>query len=404
MIQPEEIRRKAERAYPQVLRAWLDEDESLFPLVIRGCKAPARDDWAAAIQAVHRLQESSKEVRGVGYSIDWREVNSRRFGRNRFPDRLFFESREDLLRFIGKQQEFAAFAAAATRLRPAFPVLVGWMRASPRRLIEVAENLDGLLEVLRYFRDHPRPNRFARELPIPVDTKFIERHRAILRDWFDVVLPSHSIRADETHFERRYGLRYETEPHVIVRLLDSSLAAELRFPWGEISLPLAAVAQLPIEGVGVFIIENRVNLLTFPPQHRAIALEGRGCAVTDLRYVPWLVNVPVTYWGDLDVEGFRILSSLRALFPQTQSILMDVPTLGRWRELTAAGTGKRPEVPPHLTGPEREAFEQCRDGNLRLEQERIPQHSVSEALCAKTKSSDAADRCLASIAVLPEEG
>jgi hypothetical protein len=140
------------------------------------------------------------------------------------------------------------------------------------------------------------------------------------------------------------------------------------------------MAQLPIKDVDIYIIENRVNLLTLPAQHRSIALEGRGCAVTDLRYVPWLANVPVTYWGDLDAEGFQILSSLRALLPQTRSMLMDGPVLDRWHELAIPGTGSRPEMPLHLTAPERAAFERCRDGNLRLEQERIPQYAVAEAL------------------------
>ena len=38
-------------------------------------------------------------------------------------------------------------------------------------------------------------------------TKFVERHRRILREWLDIVLPPETIRADEEHFERRFGLR-----------------------------------------------------------------------------------------------------------------------------------------------------------------------------------------------------
>ena len=42
----------------------------------------------------------------MGYSIEWREVNSRKFGKNRFPVRILFETQDDLLRFTGKQREF----------------------------------------------------------------------------------------------------------------------------------------------------------------------------------------------------------------------------------------------------------------------------------------------------------
>jgi hypothetical protein len=105
-----------------------------------------------------------------------------------------------------------------------------------------------------------------------------------------------------------------------------------------------------------------------------------GCAVVDLRYVSWLTQTPITYWGDLDVAGFEILSSLRALFPQTRSIFMDAATLDRWRSLAGPGTNRQRDVPLHLTLAESQAFLLCRDNNLRLEQERIPHAEAMEIL------------------------
>ena len=88
------------------------------------------------------------------------------------------------------------------------------------------------------------------------------------------------------------------------------------------------------------------------------------------------------YWGDLDTEGFEILSSLRAVFPHVRSFLMDLDTLGRWRHLAVAGTGESQTFRRHLTEVEQRAFLCCRDENLRLEQERIPQDEVlSEVNC-----------------------
>lgn len=372
MIHPDDIFRSAEKLYPKVLRAWIDGDDALFPYVVRGGKNPDREDFAAAAAAVRLLRERSKEALGFGYAVEWREVNSRRFGRNPFPARIVFESREDLLRLIGKQAEFAAFTTAAGQIRSEFPALEAWVRSHPERLIRTRDSVDGLLDVLRYFRAHPRPNQFARELPLSVDTKFVERHQAILTQWFDLVLPPHAVRADEKHFERRYGLRYSTD-HIGVRLLDPALAAELSFPCEELSLPLTGLAGLPARSVRAFVVENRVNLFTFPAMSRGIAIEGRGYAAAELRQVRWLADMPVTYWGDLDVDGFRILSNLRAILPQTRSLLMDDETLCRWRELAVTATGANSPVPPHLTDGERKAFERCRAHDLRIEQERIPQ-------------------------------
>lgn len=212
MIQPEDIRRKAENLYPDYLRAWLDGDDTFFPRVIPSRKTLDANNLALAIQAVRRLREGSKEVTGFGYTVEWREVNSRKFGRNRFPARILFETPNDLLRFIGKHHEFAIFSDAVIRLRAAFPVLESWVRHNVWTLIEAAPDLDGLLSVVQFFRNHPRPNRFARELPLPVDTKFIKRYEGILRGWFDVALPPDTIRADEEHFERAtaYAMRSRT--------------------------------------------------------------------------------------------------------------------------------------------------------------------------------------------------
>lgn len=250
-----------------------------------------------------------------------------------------------------------------------------WVRQNTRALIKAAPDLEGLLHVLQFFHDNPRPNRFARELPLPVDTKFIERYQGILRGWFDIVLPPHTIRADEEHFERRYGLRY-AEPHLLVRLLDPNLEQDLGYPCSELSLPLHTLGAMPVRADLAVIVENKVNLLTLPSIPRGIGLGGLGDGAVLLRYLSWLNHMPIVYWGDLDTEGFEILSSLRAVFPHARSFLMDFDTLNRWRHLAVSGTGRKPGIPPHLTEGEQEACLCCRDENLRLEQERIPQDEV----------------------------
>src|SRR5205823_6364051 len=171
--------------------------------------------------------------------------------------------------------------------------------------------------------------RFARELPIPVDTKFIERHQALLQEWLDILLPPSAIRADETQFELRYGLRY-VEPHLYVRLLDPCLKSELGLPCSELSLPLHTLARLEVRDAAAFVVENKVNLLTLPLIPRCIGFGALGRAVTLLRHVPWLGSTSLFYWGDLDVEGFEILSSLRALHPRTHSFMMDEDAIERW--------------------------------------------------------------------------
>lgn len=381
MVDPDEIRRKAENLYRGCLRAWLEGDETFFPRVVPARKTPDPSDIAGAVESVRRLREGSKEALGFGYTVEWQEVRSRTLGRNTLPARILFETREDLLRFVGKSNEFAAFTGAVKRLRAELPEIEPWVLSNAPRLVESTAELDGLIGVVRFLREHPRPDLFPRELPVPVDTKFVERHRGVLREWLDLALPPHTVRADEEHFERRYGLRY-AEQHIHVRLLDPELLPALGFPFPEFSLPLGALGRIPARPAAVLVVENRVNLLTLPPVRLTLGLGALGRGVTVLRDLQWLGTVPVGYWGDLDVQGFEILSSLRAILPDAQSLLMDEGTLDQWHGLCTPGNAPGPESLPHLTDRERAAYARCRRENLRLEQERLPQAAVAAAVAA----------------------
>lgn len=207
---------------------------------------------------------------------------------------IFFESADDFLRFLGRKAEFDALARAATQLRSRFPLLDPWIRANPQIVVEIAPNVDGLIEVLSWFHDHPRPGLFLRELPVPVHTKFIENHERVLREWFDLILPAHTIRSDEEHFERRYGIRY-AEPHLLLRFLDSEVQSFAGFPCNELSLPLHTLARLSVPTGTVFIVENKVNLLALALRRRARAGRTRRrsiaaavCPVARMRVDPVL--------------------------------------------------------------------------------------------------------------------
>ena len=114
--------------------------------------------------------------------------------------RIVFGTRDDLLQFTHREKAFVAFTTAVEKLRAHFPNLERWICSNIACVVDAAAELDGLIATLDYFITHPRPDCFARELPIAVDTKFIERHEGLLRQWLDIVLPPHCIRADEKHF------------------------------------------------------------------------------------------------------------------------------------------------------------------------------------------------------------
>ena len=203
--------------------------ETIFPLRLKLSKPTARDvmerfdevgRWAQA------LREESRERRGFGYAIEWQETRHRIHGRNMLPAAAFVPSEEDALRLISKAREVARFAELVEATLAPFPHLREWLARKPLTVLENASDWSRILAVLEYFRSHPHPNLYVRQLNIAeVDTKFIEGRKGLLTELLDTVLPDTVISTEATgarNFERRYGLRNEV-PLIRFRILDPAL-------------------------------------------------------------------------------------------------------------------------------------------------------------------------------------
>jgi hypothetical protein len=379
MITPDEIRQMAERKYLAFLRVSV-QDEPFFPLVIRFRKAKASDDYLALRQWVGELLAGSKAEQGYGYKVALEERELRRYGRQSLPSRITIETADDFLYLIGKGDEFERWQTAVAHTLARFPQLQDWLAQYSQRMLPHLAVWDDLLTVCAYFVDHPRPNLYLRELPVPVHTKFIEDNQAILRYLLDELLPPAAIRAGESQFERRFGLRYD-EPQIRLRLLDDSLHHGLGWPAADISLMLLDCARLVgMNGRTLLIVENKMTFLTLPPVKNGLAIWGKGFQVNLLREIGWLADCVIWYWGDLDAPGFAILSQLRGYWPQTQSFLMDVVTLKKYQAFVVVGTPSAEVVLTNLGEEETAVYQQLVTRNWRLEQERISQADVIEAI------------------------
>ena len=379
MITADEIKQKAVRKYRPFLRAVV-QGEPFFPLEIRFRKAKAGDEYLALREWVGALLAGSKAERGFGYEVMLAEKKSRRYGRQSLPAHIIINKEDDFLRLIGKKREFGEWKTAVSHTIATFPQLQNWLAQHPHRVLPHLPIWDDLLLVCAYFVAHPRPDLYMRELPVPVHSKFIEEHQAILRHLLDELLPPDAILADESHFERRFGLRYD-EPQIRLRLLDESLRGELGWPTADISITLSACAGLMgINGRILLIVENKMTFLTLPPLQNGIAIWGKGFQVNLLREVGWLADCDMLYWGDLDAQGFAILSQLRGYWPQTRSFLMDAATLEKYGDFVVTGTPSPVMELGHLDEGETAVYRQLATRNWRLEQERISQADVMAVL------------------------
>lgn len=363
-------------------RAWIRR-ESLFPLTINLPRPTDKEllhDFSDLHQQISRLQKGLSDLPGV--TLLQQEIQYQTMGRQRIPAAIEFADMSALARFLGQASAWRSFCNESERLLTAFPSLASWLIENPTQLEKQAGHWPELIAVCRYFCAHPRSGCYLRQLNIPgVDTKFIELHRAILKNILDQLLPADAIDQTVTGlsdhgFERRFGLRYE-EPQIRFRLLDPQLAAEFAGA-SDITLNLSDFAKLDLLVDRVFITENKVNGLAFPEARNALVIFGLGYGVQLLKDVPWLSACQINYWGDIDSHGFAMLSQLRSYFPKARSLLMDESTLLACRPLwgtESAETAHKAEQLPNLHENEQLLYQQLKDHwqpCLRLEQERIP--------------------------------
>ena len=367
MITPTEIRKKAEKKYLAFLQSVV-EGKTFAPIVIVGNKKP-NDDMVMFEKELTELMEQSKERKGYGYTIEYQTVKTKKHGLQDIPTSISFLTEYDYLKFIGKEQITAHFRADIGKGLSELPELKDWISKYPNKVLDNHNVWDDILVVCKYFKTTPKPQLYIRELPIQVHTKFIERNKGIIKELLDIII-AEQVNVEETRFEPHFNLKYD-EPIVRFRVLDKTISEKFFSGTNDISLPISQFKSIGISVHTVYIVENKMNMLTFPLKSDSIVLWGHGFGVDILKNVEWLRSKRIFYWGDLDAHGFLILSELRKHFPQVESFLMDRETFDAFFE-NDKGVETNVVGDLYLTSKEKEMFEYLKACNSRLEQEKIP--------------------------------
>ena len=392
----------------QVQKLW-DKGDLLRPLVQGGAMpakrlrlvGPTSTELTERFDAVRAWMADLRQVTltpvsatpKVGYRITLREFRHRVLGHSAVPDEVWLDTLEDAWALIGKSKEARRFASLVQMTQAQYPalflVLSAWLEKRPLTALALADEWVRLLAVVAWLQSNPRPGLYLRQVDLSgVDSKFFEAHRGVLAELLDLSLPPESIdpRASGlTGFCRRYG--FQDKPlRIRFRVLDPDIALLPQAGAQDITLTQADFERLDPPVRHVFITENEVNFLAFPPIANSLVIFGAGYGFEVLAGAPWLQTRRVHYWGDLDTHGFAILDQLRAHLPHAQSLLMDHATL----LAHAAQWGTEPQPVwrdlPRLTAEERAVYNGLRDNrfrpNLRLEQERIGFGWLQQALVA----------------------
>lgn len=368
--------------------------EPLFPVSF-SLAHPSPEDLSDRFEAAQRwiqeLEAGAKTAKGFGYDIVSTEINNRRIGRNNVPTSVIFQTEADALRLIGKIREAALFQSLSALTLERLPELGPWMISRPMKLLDHAEKWERLLAVLLWLRAHPRPEIYVRQMDLPgVDTKFVASCEGILTELFRAMTDGSGTATDggvgagvgaenatglpgegRKSFESRFG--FLSKPVLIrFRILDPGMRIQ---GLSDLSVPLDQIASLSLPVKRVFITENDINGLAFPPLEGSLVIFGLGYGIESLSAIAWLHQVEIYYWGDIDTHGFAILDRLRMAFPKCRSILMDRETLMAhrvfWVEERSPSRAALVRLTPEENALHRELRSNGIQDNLRLEQERI---------------------------------
>jgi hypothetical protein len=377
MITPKEIKDKTERKYISFLQS-LVEQRPFEKLVIRGDKSYTKSSLAEFEREIQLIHSQSKEKKGFGYSLDFQKVKTKHLGVQDLPTSIYFDNERDFLKFLGKENEVDFFKSNVEIILREFPELKDWIINNSKKVIDNANEWQNILQVCQYFKQNPKPNFYIRELPVKVHTKFIERNKGIIRELLDVLIYEH-VNTEEKEFEKRFYLKY-AEPQIRFKVLDKTISDSFFSGIDDIAIPVSQFEKLNLPIKKVLVVENKTTLyttLTLPKMNDTIAIFGSGFSVFNLKNVRWFDNLKLLYWGDIDVQGFEILSQFRSYFPQTKSILMDKQTFDKFFE-DDKGTPTNLSTRLNLTDEEQQLYDILKTNNWRLEQEKIPFNYVLE--------------------------
>lgn len=375
MITPNELFEKSDKLFDKVITAVLKQ-EDIFPLVIPSNKKLSGTNFSQLKAAIIPLYQQSKQVKGKGYTIEWKEklVEGTK---QKIPSKIFFEGLDDYLFYTKRTKDYEAINNAFDKITNSFNSITDWAKENVAFLLNQADKIEELSKVCVYFRNNKPPhNLYLRELPIEVHSKFIEDNSAALRKILDVLLTADWINKTETDFSTRY---YIKKPNIYaqMRILDETLKPIIGYD--ELALTLDDSALLNWEPERVFIIENRACFLSFPKVKNAVAIFGEGFKSRISKHIPWLANAELFCWFDLDAAGFEMLSIIRQYYPKAKSFLMDEETYNQFSQFSVTSVYRKLLL-EKLSADEIKLYEFLQKTNKRLEQERITNSYILEQL------------------------
>lgn len=353
------------------------QPETLFPLSVK-LKGPTSGELSS------RFAEVSNWIAGwkkESLQLVWHHTQHRIIGANEVPTHARFSNLDEVCRFLKTTGSLVSFRRIVEATKASSPALLPWLYRRPLLALQLAPGWERLLRIVNWRVATPHLEVYLRQIDLPgVDTKFLELHKGVLSELFELALDSTQVDRDTSSFEQRFGF-CERPARVRWRPLGQGVTFG-----GFTELTVTRDDLLRIDpGFGkVVVVENEINFLTFPPVDNAMIIFGSGYKVGTLKDVPWMASRELYYWGDIDTHGFAILDQFRSYYPQARSLLMDRATFLAHEERWVT-EGRQVRTPLARLTPEEQSLyhdllHEEYGPNLRLEQELIGFSYVEDAM------------------------
>jgi len=368
----EDIDKKIKRYYKtgDIFRNFIAQTD-IFPIIVK-LQTIRQKDIQDNFTTISR---DIQKIKNKNFNIIYKQFNFRSIGVQLLPYEIKIENLDDYLRLTKKENEYEKFVNLYKKIVKLYPTLKNLILKKPFIVLDYQNEWDNFCTIIDFFLKNKNPNIYIREISLNgVDTKYIERYKKILDILLSDILqiePLGSI-ADFA-FEKKYSLKYIL-PQIRFRVLDDNLKI---LNLSDMTLNIDEFKDLKLECKKVFIVENKITTLSFPKVKESIVIFGSGYKVGVLKDIGWLKDKELYYWGDIDMDGFAILSQIRGYFSSIKSIFMDENTIFRYKHLSVqcAKLSQEKEL-NHLTEEEMEIYNKLKNNtygkNFRLEQERLP--------------------------------
>ena len=333
---------------------------------------PTEQQAMREVGAVRAWIDAWRGWTGAG-RLEWVERQWKVLGVQRLPATLTLDSAGDVARWIDQAPRWERAQQRACLLTAAWPQLAQRTGRLFGALADYEEDdFVRLTSMLSWLVANPRSGLYPRQLPVSgIDSKWLENRRALLAELAAVLLG----RAEEgADFYALWGLK--RPPALLrMRILDPVLRARVG-GLGDITAPLADLAQLALPADTVLIVENLQTGLALGDAAGAVVFMALGYGVDQLAHIPWLARARCLYWGDIDTHGLAILHRARTHIPRLESLLMDEATLRRHAHLwTTEKVQHGATELALLTSEEARVYQLLKQNvlgaNIRLEQERL---------------------------------